>query len=200
MKWISAPGRLEQLYYEQTHDEKVRKKIEKKKQDRIDQILGLTPKPDPDEEDEAQSAQLKATQEGGAGNAGESPTPNAPSASGKTKSHKVEQSKTKRETPPERGHSCPPNANQRDRTEDSQPPGPLDARADRNVRAPEASSKPADVPAPEKPLTGPGITFPKRHQRLINNCFCGAKNQIPLSECDVCMRRIERNMEPCDCH
>jgi hypothetical protein len=100
LKWVSAPGRLEQLYYEKTHDEKVGKKIQKQKQDRLDQIFGLTPKPDPDDENEAESAQPEAAQEGGAKIPVESSTPQAPSASGKTESHKLEQSKTKCDLPP----------------------------------------------------------------------------------------------------
>ena len=48
-KWVSAPGRIERLYYEKTGDEKVKRKIEKQRQDKLDQIFGMTPKPDPDE-------------------------------------------------------------------------------------------------------------------------------------------------------
>jgi len=234
MEWVSVPGRLEQLYYERTNDEKVRRKIEKKKQDRIGQILGMTPEPDPDEEDEAQSAQPKAAQAGGGKFPGKSSKTKARSARRKTKSHKVEQSKTKRKAP------APPPAVQKPKTKNPPSPKTFHLRSEasagqagaasqtptgicanppdepvkpdgqvglvgQNATAPvapvltQATITTPDPPAP-KPLTGPGITFPKRPASAIAECYCGARNQISLADCEPCYTKWAQGNRYCPCH
>jgi hypothetical protein len=180
MEWLSAPGRLEQLYYEKTNDEKVGKKIAKHKQDRLDQIFGLTPKPDPDEENEAQSAPPEAAQATGADNPEESSTPNAPSATEKTKPHKVEQSKTKCEAP------APPQA---------EPVGQVGS-----VGQNEPPSKPAATPALEKPRTEPGALTPMDVERILDLCDCGSRGHVRAEECPRCNLRPVTHQEYCICH
>jgi len=153
----------------------------------------------------------------------------AGSDQGITKDIKANQSESKGETPPstaeapnkpnaralaepvnvspvERGHSCPPNANQRDRTEDSQPPGQLDASADRNARAPgqagsvgqnaipQATNTTAPAPAQEKRLTDADL------EKLIDQCECGWRGEVRAEECPRCHIKANMHERYCVCH
>jgi hypothetical protein len=200
MDWVSVPGRLERLYYEKTNDEKVRKRIEKQKQDRIGQILGMTPEPDPDEEDEAQSAQPKAAKAAGAKVPGKGSTTKARSAGGKTKFHKVEQSKTKRKA------LAPPPAAERPNTKNQTPTGTCATPQAESVGQVgpggqnEAPSKPADAPATEKPGNEPPPLTPEEQQMILDLCDRGSRGHCAAEECPRCNLRPAMHQEYCICH
>jgi hypothetical protein len=117
---------------------------------------------------------------------------------------KPNQSESKRnlppaaETPPLSAES--PNSKNQTPTNTCATPQPESAVQVGLVGRCEGACTSAAAPAPEKPLTGPGITFPKRPAEFVAQCICGAKNQIPLSGCRVCARRIQLGREACPCH